>query len=85
MILVGYHETGAYRLYDPLNHSIVISIDVNICENEAWDWNKKEKNSSHTVPIIIEEDDQVEQVQLDIEDQHEVHVKEIQATRTSAR
>jgi len=26
MILVGYHETGAYRLYHPLNHSIVIML-----------------------------------------------------------
>lgn len=26
MILVGYHETGAYRLYHPLNHSIVIRL-----------------------------------------------------------
>jgi len=26
MILVGYDETGAYRLYHPLNHSIVISV-----------------------------------------------------------
>jgi len=85
MILVGYHETGAYRLYHHVNHSILISRDVKICENEAWDWNKKEKSSSHTVPTTIEEDDQVEQVQLDIEAQREVHVEEIQATRTSAR
>ena len=85
MIVVGYHETGAYRLYHPLNHSIVISRDVKICENEAWDWNKKEKSSSHTVPIIIEENDQVEQVQLDIEAQPKVHVEEIQTTRTSTR
>jgi len=85
MILVGYHETGAYRLYHPLNHSIVISRDVKICQNEAWDWNKKEKTSSHTVPTIIEEDDQVEQVQLDTEVQPEVHVEENQATRTSVR
>jgi hypothetical protein len=35
MILVGYHETGAYMLYHPLNHSILISRDVKICENEA--------------------------------------------------
>jgi len=85
MILVEYHGTGAYRLYHHLNHSIVISRDVKICENEAWDWNKKEKSSSHTVPTIIEEDDQVEQVQLDIEVQLEVPVDENQATRTSVR
>jgi len=85
MILVGYHETGAYRLYHPLNHSIVISRDVKICENETWDWNMKENSSSHTVPTIIEEDDQGEQVELDVEVQPEVRVEEIQATRTSTR
>jgi hypothetical protein len=72
MILVGYHETGAYRLYHPLNHLIVISRDVKICVNQAWDWNNKEKSSNHTVPTIIEEDDQVEQVQLDTEVQAEL-------------
>jgi hypothetical protein len=85
MILVGYHETSAYKLYHPLNHLIVISRDVKICENEAWDWNRKVKNSDHTIPTIIEEDDQVEQVQLDTEVQPEVHVEENQTTRTSAR
>ena len=53
--------------------------------NEAWDWNKKEKSSNHTIPIIIEEDDQVEQVQLDTEVQAEVPVDENQATGTSVR
>jgi len=85
MILVGYHETCAYMLYHPLNHSIVISRDVKICENEAWDWNRKVRSSNHTVPTIIEKDDQVEQVQLDTEVQPEVHVEENQATRTSTR
>jgi len=84
-ILVGYHETNAYRLYHPLNHSIVISRYVKICGNEAWDWNKKEKSFSHTVPTIIEEDGQVEQVQLDIKVQPEVPVDENQATRSSVR
>ena len=37
MILVGYHETSAYRLYDPLNHSFLISRDVKVCKDEAWD------------------------------------------------
>ena len=33
MILVGYHSTGAYRLYDPLTHKIFISRDVVIDED----------------------------------------------------
>jgi len=61
----------------------LISRDVKICENEAWDWNKKEKSSNLKVPTIIEEDEQVEQVQIDTEVQDEVHVEENQASRTS--
>jgi len=28
MILVGYHEKIAYMLYNPMNHSIIVSKDV---------------------------------------------------------
>jgi len=55
MILVGYHETDSYRLYHPLNHSIVIRKDVKVCESEAWDWNKKEKSSNLTIHALLEE------------------------------
>ena len=41
MILVGYHPTGAYRLYDPLTHKIFISRDVVIDEDGSWDWKRK--------------------------------------------
>jgi hypothetical protein len=85
MILVGYLETSSYKLYHPLNHSIMISRDVKVCENEAWDWNKKEKSSNPTISTIIKEEEQVEQVQIDNEVQDEVHVEENQATRTLRR
>lgn len=39
MILVGYHKTGAYKLFNPINHKIVIIRDVVINENSFWDWN----------------------------------------------
>jgi len=45
----------------------------------------KENSSNHTVPTIIEEDEQPEKIQIDIEAQDEVHVDENQATRTSVR
>jgi len=35
MILVGYHEAGTYRLYHPMNHSIMISRDVIVCESKS--------------------------------------------------
>jgi hypothetical protein len=39
MILVGYHKTGVYRLFNPINEKIVMSRDIVIDENSAWDWN----------------------------------------------
>jgi len=36
MILVGYHKTGAYRLYNPVTGKIMISRDIVIDENESW-------------------------------------------------
>ena len=41
MILVGYHPTGAYRLYDPLTNKIFINTDVVIDEDGSWDWKRK--------------------------------------------
>lgn len=37
MILVGYHKTGAYRRFNPINNKIVMSKDIVIDENYVWD------------------------------------------------
>ncbi|XP_050916662.1 uncharacterized protein LOC127131803 [Lathyrus oleraceus] len=39
MNLVGYHKIGAYRLFNPINHKIMISRYIVIDEKFAWDWN----------------------------------------------
>ncbi|MCH85421.1 retrovirus-related Pol polyprotein from transposon TNT 1-94, partial [Trifolium medium] len=36
MILIGYHSTGAYKLYDPKTPKVQISRDVIVNETEAW-------------------------------------------------
>ena len=36
MILIGYHPTGAYKLYDPRMRKVVISRDVLIDETKGW-------------------------------------------------
>ncbi|GAU22960.1 hypothetical protein TSUD_247040 [Trifolium subterraneum] len=46
MVLVGYHPTGGYRLYDPMHKSIVISRDVIIDEMKEWNWNGNKKKDS---------------------------------------
>ncbi|KAK2372692.1 putative mitochondrial protein [Trifolium repens] len=45
MFLVGYHSTGAYKLYCPKTNRIEFSRDVIVKELETWDWNKTQSNS----------------------------------------
>jgi hypothetical protein len=49
MIMVGYHSTGAYKLYDPKNKKIVFSKDVKFDESKCWHWKDKasDKNASN--------------------------------------
>ncbi len=66
MILLGYHSTGAYKLYDPISKKVHISRDVIVDENEAWKWeiNTEIKNvNSH----IFTESDQSEASDEDME------------------
>ncbi|GAU43218.1 hypothetical protein TSUD_301050 [Trifolium subterraneum] len=63
MVLVSYHLTGGYKLYDPISKSIVISRDVIVDEMKEWDWcsNKKKDSVSimfddvHTAPVETNE------------------------------
>lgn len=38
MVLMSYHLTDAYKLYLPNDDKLVISRDVLVGENKAWDW-----------------------------------------------
>ncbi|GAU41877.1 hypothetical protein TSUD_367420 [Trifolium subterraneum] len=49
MVLVGYHSTGGYRLYDSISKSIVISRDVIVDEMKEWDWCRYKKNKSVSI------------------------------------
>lgn len=39
MILVRYHKTRAYMLFNPINDKIIMSRDIVIDKNYSWDWN----------------------------------------------
>ena len=43
-MLVGYHSTGGYKLFDPVNKKIVINRDMIIDELKEWDCIKEESN-----------------------------------------
>jgi hypothetical protein len=82
MIFVGYHETGAYRLYNPIKHTITLSREyVIVCGSKAWDWSKKEYCTTSTVPLVIDEE-QVEQDEAVTEPQC---TETSQVVRTSQR
>jgi hypothetical protein len=37
MVLISYHPTGAYKLYNPITHKVHISRDVIVNELESWE------------------------------------------------
>ncbi|WVZ09086.1 hypothetical protein V8G54_022432 [Vigna mungo] len=62
LILVGYHPTGAYRLYDPAKSKIVISKDVIVDESTIFKWNgsehstnKSDDTSSTVITALLDE------------------------------
>ncbi|MCH81779.1 hypothetical protein A2U01_0002571 [Trifolium medium] len=55
MIFIGYHPTGAYKLFNPITNKVVISRDVKVIDSEAWDWDNGQKcsvNHNHSVVNI---------------------------------
>jgi len=42
--MVGYHSTGAYKLYDPNNKKIVFNKDVKFDELKCLNWKDKASN-----------------------------------------
>jgi len=52
LILVGYHPTGAYKLYSPVKQQVLINRDVIVDEVGSWNW----VNETQThVPYFLEE------------------------------
>ena len=44
MIMVGYHSTGAYKIYDPNSKKIVFNKDVKFDESKRWNWKNMASN-----------------------------------------
>jgi hypothetical protein len=66
MILVGYHNTGAYRFLDPHSKKIAISRDVKVFEEEFWDWISN-KCSVSEKQVIIEDNRESDELITDEE------------------
>lgn len=52
MVLVGYHSTGAYKMYDPIQKKIVKSRDVVIDESKSWNWSENDEGNGERVIVI---------------------------------
>ena len=70
IILVGYHSTGAYRLYHLVTKQICISRDVVVDEEEAWNWSEDETGSKQKIMEYLEEEGTVTDVVTNEADQH---------------
>ncbi|WVZ24220.1 hypothetical protein V8G54_002764 [Vigna mungo] len=59
LVFTGYHPTGAYRMFDPVKHQIVIGRDVIVDESAIYNWKEHDteptKRSDTENMIWIEE------------------------------
>src|ERR1044072_10006899 len=49
MVLIGYHSTGAYKLYSPIKDKLVLSRDVCVDESKGWDWSQSSTQESDII------------------------------------
>lgn len=70
MILVGYHKTGACRLFNLIREKNIISRDIIIDENEAWNWTSNNTSSKPLLNSELEEESKEEEDDI-LADLHE--------------
>ncbi|OIW00846.1 hypothetical protein TanjilG_12250 [Lupinus angustifolius] len=56
MVFIGYHLTGAYKLYNPIEDKVQISRDVIVLENESWNWKEMTTSLRRLIPEMSDED-----------------------------
>ena len=61
MVLIGYHSTGAYKLYSPIKDKLVINRYVLVDESKGWDWSRSSvRQESDIVTTVFEGDEKNE-------------------------
>ena len=80
MVMIGYHTTGGYKLFDLETKSVTISRNVVFDEASNWEWEKNKVNeAAEVVPVIALEPD-------DVADSGEIEPEEdVQQLRRSQR
>jgi len=79
MILIGYHPTGAYKLYNPVTQKVHICRDVIVNEAEKWKWESEPEYSSeikqsYIYPDSSDESGDEEDYEVIADDQEEIIV-----------
>lgn len=46
LVLLGYHNTRSYRLFDPYTKQVAINRDVIVLESEVWNRNAKDNDAT---------------------------------------
>jgi predicted nucleotidyltransferase len=82
MILIGYHPTGAYKLYNPITQNIHISRDVIVNEAEKLKWESEPEYSSEIKQNYVYPNSSDES---EGEEDHEVVENDPEEIITSAR
>lgn len=54
-VMVDYHSTGGYKLFDPQTNQVSVSRDVVIDEASEWDWQQSVSGSSQSKVILADE------------------------------
>ena len=71
MILVGYHDTSSYRLYNPSKKRIEVSRDILVYENQSWNWEQQNSRVGNLIFVSNEnknsEQDDVHEIDVDFE------------------
>ncbi|XP_019465092.1 PREDICTED: uncharacterized protein LOC109363293 [Lupinus angustifolius] len=69
LIFVGYHSTGAYKVYNPTTNTISYSRDLRFIEGEAWDWNESNETSNNSGRMMLDNIQTEEDAQINNDDQ----------------
>jgi len=59
-IMIRYHNTSGYKVYDPISKNVVVSRDVYVDESTNWDWIENTKYNS-ALHVVIEEESSADQ------------------------
>ena len=81
MILLGYHATGGYKLFNPVTKEVLVSRDVVVDESKDWNWDKEMVEEPTKVVIEASIDEPSDSSAAVIDDSDQGGVRKSQRAR----